>query len=286
MKHLKLINEFWQSRYGEVMLDQFKEKQELERYEQADFDKIKDLLEVDCARFLDEFKQMLAKKDEVTFSSFIYRGLKMYSYDIPGLILKKPRTDRKPMDMSKKVSDDIDKKFVEKFGKPLRSSGVFCSKNYDTASRYSYDSDAPFVFFPIGDNYKYFWSEDIVDLYTKINEEPWYMYIESGDDDEALEEMLDAYEGIVRADFDEFPAEYDKIKKQYHDSYYYTYNSFLQNFVDHYTEGTDLGNIGKQEITFVCDRYYLIDSGMIPFLMDWLEIEIKERTTGPSRNWT
>jgi len=284
MKYLKKINEFWQSSYADQMIDQFQHKKESEGYTQKDFDKIKELLEVDCGKFLDEIKQMLNKKENVKFSSLVYRGLREYKYDIPGLVTKKPRTDRTPKDMSKKVSDDIDDKFMDKFGKKLRSSGVFCSKLYDTASRYSYDGDEPFVFFPIGDNYKYFWSENVVDLYTKINANPWYWYIESGNDQGYLEELLDT-NGILRVDFVDIPEEYDKIKKELHDTYYSEYDEFLKSFVDGYTEGTVLSEVGKQELTFVCDKYYLVDAGMIPFLMEWLEIETKE-TTGVSKNWT
>jgi len=76
---------------------------------------------------------------------------------------KKPRMDRKPVDMPPLTHQTLDKLFYEKFGWKPRSEGVFVTGDRGTAAGYG----KSFLFFPIGD-FKYVWSPKVPDLWTWI----------------------------------------------------------------------------------------------------------------------
>lgn len=130
-----------------------------------------------------------------------------------------------PLDTDYEISELFDEYFVEKFGIPLRKKGIFTTKNPIVASSYSYweinsnKQGKAYMFFPVGD-YKYFWNKNIVDLYTEIESKDWY-------------------ENFYLNDIE-------------------TAKQNIKSIVSNYQSG-DLQKIDKQEITFICDNYYLLD---------------------------
>jgi hypothetical protein len=276
MEHLKPFLEFFHSRYRDNLLKSFDEDFRINNYTDEDFDKIRDILENDCVKFLGELGEMISMESEIDFFSLVFRGIRDYDYDMPGLVIKYSRKDRRPTDMSQEISDDIDRSFVEKFGYPLRSSGVFCTKSHDFASRYVHDGLSPFLFFPVGD-YKYYWSENIVDLYAEVWRENWYMYMDaelSGDDpDKALKDIVLDRE-IGPEEYETIKDNFDEVLEGYRDEYRNIYKSFIETVTDTYIEGDSLSNVNRSELTFICDKYYLVDSSMMSHICKWLGIDI------------
>lgn len=171
--------------------------------ESVSLDNIIELLERDCKPFLDELSKYQ--------SGLPLRGSLEFIDDYKVYKSRK----RKPRDMSYSITDRLDEMFHKKFGYNLRTEGVFTSK--DKYFTESYGNS--YLFFPIGE-YKYFWNEDIEDLYTEIHDNfEWYYEFKEGD-------------GV--------------------------YDKFLQKLVDGYKD-YNIGDAFKQEITFICDEYYLIN---------------------------
>lgn len=127
---------------------------------------------------------------------------------------------RSPRDMNPFVSQKIDNIFFEKFGQRFRSLGTFTTKNKYVSQSYG----ATYIFFPIGD-YMYFWNENIEDLYTYLSDNTDWYY-----------------------DFDKGKILYDE-----------EYDNYLKDLIDGYRHD-NIGDVDSQEITFMCEDYYLINS--------------------------
>jgi len=174
-------------------------KLEFERsYTDNDWSEILEILKNDCSEFLNEIKS-----DEI---DPIWRGVKNKDeIGTPGIWTKTPYSNRKNLDTPNQLSDDMNDLFIDKFGIPIRSNGVFVTKSPQDASTYSdYKADAfrikkddryydlvnstyystgrktPYMVFPIGD-YKYFWNESIVDLYSDNECHQWFYDYENYD---------------------------------------------------------------------------------------------------------
>lgn len=171
--------------------------------ENGSLDDIIKMLENDCKPFLDELSSYQ--------SGLLLRG----SLDKIDVYKFYQSRKRKPRDMSYYISNRLNEMFFKKFGYNLRTDGIFTTKDAYTTKTYGYT----YLFFPIGD-YKYFWNEDIEDLYTELEGFNWYYEFEEGD------------------------TRYDEI---------------LQKIVDGYID-YNLGDSFKQEVTFICDSYYLINT--------------------------
>lgn len=154
--------------------------------------------------------------------------------EVYGMLEKIPRKDRHQKDMKKDVSDEFDEKFSDKFGYKLRSNGIFGTKDHSTAMKYGSRGEVCMVF-PV-DGYKYFWNPYIKDLYYQVSKSNWY--------------------GLKYKE----PIESDKEERE----------RDISEIVDGYIEG-DLENIGTQEITIICDKYYVIDDAFLPKLLDYLD---------------
>jgi hypothetical protein len=92
------------------------------------------------------------------------------------------------------------------------------------------DYGRPYLFFPIGD-YEYFWNPDVKDLYGDIQNAHWYY----ANEEEAKQESQRDLEEIV----------------------YGYVNNQMDKIVD-------------QEITFVCDKYYLVDPAFYVKYLEYL----------------
>ncbi len=181
---LKEFPEFW-------WLDETKVKDKAK--------KIANILQRDCAKFIDEIQGS---------GSFVFRGT---DKEVNSLIQSfGVRTDREPKAVSKRNSVLFDDLMEKKFGIRPRSEGVFGTSDEGVATSYG----RPYMLFPIG-NYKYVWSDEIFDLYGDS------MYID-----------------------DEPESEQDRI---------------IEYFTSLYKD-TDLKGAIKSgnEITFICDKYYLV----------------------------
>ncbi len=178
-----------------------------------------------------EFLTSLKQNKEV-----IFRGV---SEDpgygkVYGMLEKTPRTDRNPMDMNKEISDEIDDWFLHKFGERLRSNGVFATKDYPTSKKYGKEQQSSIVF-PV-DGYKCFWNPDIIDLWVELRDSAWYRSFVLG--------------------------------KRHLDGEFERRNG-IESIVNGYTEGR-LEEVKKQEITFICKKYFVIDDAFLPILLDYL----------------
>lgn len=195
------------------------------------FDKIINILESDCGEFLN-----LLRENKI---SSLYRGFltsaetfrNKMGYKGPGNQLNildgvwkiQPVEKRKAKDTNWEISELIDSGLERKFGIPLRSRGVFATKNLSIASDYAgLDRQKnTYMFFP-KNGFRYFWNPNIDDLFTELRDNfDWY---EEYDNIEITDEVLSDINWIVNG----------------------------------YQEG-NISRINLQEITFICDEYYLLD---------------------------
>jgi hypothetical protein len=184
------------------------------------FEKIITILERDCLDFI-----KLLKENNITG---LYRGYKIHEtkplidgfWNIKSII-------RKPKDTNQLVNNLIDSGFQKKFGIPLRSKGVFVSKNLSIVRDYG----KSFLFFPKKE-FKYFWNPNIDDLFTHLRDEyEWY------DDKDIWSEES---------------------------------QSDLKWIINGYKEG-DIDKVKSQEITFICDEYYLLDLDYFDQWENWIK---------------
>ena len=183
MKYLMSINEFFKIPMGLYtpprVLDDYKKecKRDFDNlYSDEDWNKILQILEKGCGQFLDEIKDA---------DSIIFRGVKGNKTDVSkGIWKKASRSDRYTLDMRQDVSHEFDNLFAQKFEIPIRKMGVFATiqplnaKSYtkyiDKQDGFERKRTVNFIFFPIGE-YRYFWNPKIMDLYSDVEMEQWYM---------------------------------------------------------------------------------------------------------------
>lgn len=135
----------------------------------TDTDELLALLERDCGPFLAESKQRgLLRRgmsklndNDATFVSSPYSTEKVPYWK------KQPRTDRRPLDIDKKIHLKLDDWFQSKFGFKARSSGLFCFGTGATSSAIS-QYGTEYYIFPIGE-FKYAWSPNVKDLFITIS---------------------------------------------------------------------------------------------------------------------
>jgi len=187
---------------------------------EINFDKIVEVLSTECSEFLD-----LLEKWNI---EGIYRGAPIHETPIvDGFWKFKPFENRLPRDTKSQISKLLDEEFVKKFGIPLRSKGVFATKDLSIAAEYGAESfhtlpfdPGPFLFFP-KNGFRYFWNPQIDDIYTELRDKrSWYNkepFFWNSSEKRDFQEIIDGYqEGVI-----------EKVK--------------------------------FQEITFICDDYYLLD---------------------------
>ena len=180
----------------------------IRNFNESVLDNIIELLERDCKPFLDELSKYQ--------SGLIFRG---FDTDISDFISINVDKNRKPKDMNKFVSERLDELFYKSIGYRLRSEGVFVTKDEYVTETYGHC----YIFFPKG-NYKYFWNNDIDDLYSRLADDTsWYYDFSVG--------------SIGYKDY--FNEELKYIVNGYQDSH--------------------IEDVDKQEMVFICDEYYLIN---------------------------
>jgi hypothetical protein len=149
--------------------------------------------------------------------------------------IEEVKTDkfRIPKDLDMNISNVFNDCFRVNFGVAIRSEGVFTTKSPYVTHTYGPTK----MFFPIG-NYRYFWNPDVDDLYTYVDENLYAFNIYSDDDidDDDIEEHI-----------------------------YSFVEEIASNYIDDQLEKSD-----DQEITFSCDKYYLVDTKYYKPICDYL----------------
>lgn len=130
---------------------------------------------------------------------------------------------RIPKDLDMNISNIFNDCFRANFGVPIRSQGVFTSKSPYVTETYGKTQ----IFFPIGE-YRYFWSPNVDDLYQYVDEN-----------------LHNVYQYGIYSEEDD----YDEEEQIY---------NFVDETVASYVDN-QLDRCERQEITFVCDSYYLVE---------------------------
>lgn len=168
-----------------------------------------------------------------------------------------------------------------------------------------------YLFFPIGE-YSYYWNPNIIDLYSDIETEDWYNYftdIMHNEDTSGLEEMLIEdwevfynrpgsrgqwlYKGVptgfsdlllVRKKFDipdvtsdlvwEPDIELDDFIREEIDEIKARMYVDMDRIVSGYRRG-GLKDVRRQELTFICDEYYIVDIVLLFRIAEKLGIKSK-----------
>ena len=189
------------------------------------FDEIVEILSTECSEFLD----LLEEKD----IKGLYRGATIH--DIPivdGFWKFKPFESRFSRDTKSQISKLLDEGFVKKFGIPLRSKGVFATKDLSIAAHYGRFRKEAFLFFP-KNGFRYFWNPKIDDLFT---------------------ELRDSCDFYYKDTFDWNSSEWKEF----------------ESIIDGYQEGIDIEKVKWQELTFICDEYYMLDLDYYDKFIDYL----------------
>lgn len=248
---------------------------EHEEYTDEDFEKIIDILESKCGKFL----EMLKKYKQYP----IFRGVPFVDESSErGIYYKTSYSNRSPRDTDPDISNLFDDKFHDKFGVKIRSNGIFTSKT----PAISFDYGSVYLFFPIGE-YKYFWNPNIDDLYNNFqyaewynnyinNWENWYDRFSRGREGvwsykgvEYSASLADSISDAKNSNIEIRNVSNDKVsrmmewipdmdedellKKSVDEA-----NIQIKKIIDGYQEG-NIDKIEKQEITFICKDYYLVD---------------------------
>ena len=210
MKYIKLIKEF---------------------SSENKFEKIVDILESDCGEFLNILRtnrisslyRGFLTSAETFRNKMGYKGPGNQTNILDGVWKIEPIEKRKAKDTNWEINELINKGLERKFGIPLRSRGVFATKNLSIASDYAGPDRLKntYMFFP-KNGFRYFWNPNIDDLFTELRDNfDWY---KEYNNIEITDEVLSDVNYIVNG----------------------------------YQEG-NINNVNLQEITFICDEYYLVD---------------------------
>lgn len=187
---------------------------------EVNFDKIVDVLSNECSDFLELLEKWKIKG--------VFRGISSAYLSNPivdGFWKKIPQKNREPRDINPVINKKLNEEFIKKFGIPIRSSGVFATKDISIANDYGNHPffngrQESFLFFP-KNGFRYFWNPQIDDLFTELRDNTtWY------------EKDPFFWNSSEKKDF--------------------------QKIIDGYQEG-GIEKVKWQELTFICDEYYLVD---------------------------
>lgn len=181
---------------------------------EINFDKIVEVLSTECSEFLDILEQFNIEG--------VFRGHKIWDEGniVDGFWKITPFEKRLPRDTKSSISKLLDEEFEKKFGIPLRSKGIFASKDMSIAKDYGKHKNEAFLFFP-KNGFRYFWNPQIDDLFTELRDNTSF--------------------------YNKEPFFWSSSEKRE-----------FQNILYGYQEG-EIEKVKWQEITFICDEYYLLD---------------------------
>ena len=273
--------------YIDTILSREVSNWDINSLENDNFDNIIKILQNDCKIYLD----LLSKNSKLLFKGTNH----VEDFIDDGIYLKNVRKDRKPKDTSNDINKHISELFINKFNESVREIGTFVTKNPGVAKDYG----NPYIFIPIGE-FNYYHNPKVDDLYTYINETPWYIYKSSNDKKFEYDNIYG--EGTQNGEyyFDNKPYgiyEYDAIAEVEEDYDYYTqkeikamlewkpnlsfeqysnlmekqYTQEINNLVDEYVKNAPYDTISTQEITIICDKYYLIEKEYYNKLIEYIK---------------
>ena len=190
---------------------------------EINFDKIVEILSTECSEFLELLEEKNIKG--------LYRGATIHDTPIvDGFWKMKPFENRLSRDTKIQISKLLDEGFVNKFGIPLRSKGVFATKDLSIATDYGRFRKEAFLFFP-KNGFRYFWNPQIDDLYTELRDNTsWY------------NKETFFWNSSEKRDF--------------------------QEIIDGYQEG-EIEKVKWQELTFICEEYYMLDLDYYDNFLDY-----------------
>jgi len=295
MNNIKLFENFKSSDFYTKYIKYYIKKTD-QNYSADEFNKIIEILEKDCSVFLNELKSL----KQYPF----FRGSK-YEKPTNGFILKDVDINRKPKDTIVEISDKLDNEFYKKFGINIRRRGTFSTKIPAVAEGYGDSHQDVYIFIPIG-KYEYFWNESIDDLFTNLRDNHWYEDI-----CEILKGDMYTYNKLYGTGsnkgswfFNEIdygtPLSYavssfkednnmkgksnrqienmliwvpEISEEEYIDNLFLIADEYISKCVNGYKKG-NIDQIEKQEMTFICNQYYLIDLKFYNSLVNYLNLEI------------
>ena len=162
----------------------------------------------------------------------LYRGSTIHETPIvDGFWKFKPFENRLSRDTKSHISKLLDDGFVNKFGITLRSKGVFATKDLSIAAEYGRFRKEAFLFFP-KNGFRYFWNSQIEDLYTELRDNTSF--------------------------YNKEPFFWSSSEKRE-----------FQNILYGYQEG-EIEEVKWQELTFICDEYYMLDLDYYDKFIDYL----------------
>ncbi len=253
MKFLKYFeNITYNIKKGELLSVREKSLKLSDTYAKSNFEEVKEILERDCMPFLQEIKN----------SNLLFRGCRPGDDMIIGDVMYKkiPRHDRTPLSTDRQIQEMFDDEFEKHHGTRLRSEGVFTTKSYSQASEYGRTT---FMIFPIGD-FEYYWFDGIRDFFHDLQKWDSAAYYVTGDEKILIDNYGDPdLSGEEREEWLSDSA--DDFKSQ------------LENSIEDLVSEVIEGNIEKvidEEVIFLCDKYYIVDTSMVRFMWDWLDISV------------
>lgn len=276
-------------KYVKYYVSGFDNSYKTKEYDDENFKEVLNILEDKCKPFLDEMRD--AKQYP------LFRGAKYVTdSNMVGLYHKKSYKDRIPTDMNRDISRFFDNKFKEKLGVAIRSNGVFASKCPVVSSDYG----TRYLFFPIGE-YKYYWSPQISDLYGDCQYDTWYYdYISEDAWEDLYGEGMSGcwsingveYDSSIENSIKSAKLDDDNLSKTSNDKISrmmtwipeVSYEDFekkveieakkeISRIVNFYKDG-DIEQIQKQEITFICDEYYLVDVAFYSNFLKYFDLAL------------
>ena len=188
-------------------------------------EKMVKILKTKCSKFL----------KESTF--FLFRGINdEVQIDEGGYDIRTPRTDRTPLNTSRKVHKALDQYFFNKFGWKPRSNGIFVTRSQNDAEDYGYSH----IFFPVG-NYEYVFSKYVTDLFQKST---------------ILRKFLEEVRWNHIGNDDPLP-----IK-------------FMEEMEALKYQNKSLRAVGLKEVMFKCDSYIMVHHAYVPYINEALKWKI------------
>jgi hypothetical protein len=239
---------------------QFNHNKSVEERFNDDISVIISKISKDCQPFVNQFRK---EKCE----SLIYRGVDNISNDyiksqnindineknprypnLFNLMMEKiTRKNRKPKDTPLDISKTMDDIFQKELGIRLRSQGVFGISSIGVTLHYGY----PFILIPIG-NFDFYWGA-VDDLWNWAENSFGDYYEEFGEEDGKFignEEYDSKSNARFKEDMEEIAKTYKKDN--------------LKGAIQ-----------SRHEITFVCDKYLLVNSMFSVPILKWLKNEYK-----------